>query len=416
MDKDTIHATINELIKIIDAEKFLDIVNDPGVDRYVKKLTAYRFFLIGIVAQLKGTESLRSLSEYQKHSGPFQSLVDFKSISTSQLSRKQSTLPSDIFETVFKYLMTAVQAQMKHTPQFGEVGKLRAIDSTTMSMSFSQYPWAQFRQTKAGVRLHLSVRVTQDLTVPDQAILTDAKQADRSQMEALVDFDSDAIQLFDRGYNDYKQFDALCANDARFVTKLKKNATVEVLDVKTPDLDSHIFADQTVMLGHAQNGTKMAHPLRLIITHDSEGNAVRLISNCFGLSAKEIGDLYRNRWKIETFFKWMKQHLKMKHFYGKSQNAVYTQIWIALITYCLQVLLKLKLNHKGPLLDFKRALQHLMFEPFDAFVRALFRPPERSSKGRQKQRWADDFQHIIAQYAVGAADHLDDVTYDPLFL
>lgn len=416
MDKDTIQSTINELIKIMDAEKFLDVVNDRGIDRYVKKLTAYRFLLMGIIAQLQGTESLHSLSEYQKNNARFQSLVDFQSISTSQLSRKQSHLPSEIFETVFKHLVTAVQVQMKHTPQFRDVGKLRAIDSTTMSMSFSQYPWAQFRQTKGGVRLHLSVVVTNDLTVPNQAILTDAKQADRSQMGALVEMDSDAIQLFDRGYNDYKQFDALCAHKARFVTKLKKNASVEVLETQATHRDSAILSDQTVMLGHVQNETKMVHPLRLIVTYDSEGNEVRLITNCFAPSAQEIGDLYRYRWKIETFFKWMKQHLKMTHFYGKSQNAVYTQIWIALITYCLQVHLKLRLNHNGTLLDFKRALQHLMFEPFDAFVQALFRPPERHSKGRQKQRWEAEFQHIMAQYAVGETDHLNDVTYDPLFL
>lgn len=160
----------------------------------------------------------------------------------------------------------------------------------------------------------------------------------------------------------------------------------------------------------------MAHPLRRIVTQDSEGKDVHLITNCFDHAAQEIGDLYRNRWKIETFFKWMKQHLKMKHFYGKSQNAVYTQIWMALITYCLQVLLKLKLNHTGTLLDFKRTLQHLIFESFDAFVRAIFRTPAHTSKGRQKQDWDRDFQHIIAQFDAGEVDHLDDLTYDPLFL
>lgn len=416
MDKDTTQSTINELIKIIDEEKFLNIIDDSGIDRYVKKLTAYRFFLVFIIAQLNATDSLNSLSGYQKNNESFQSLVGFKAISKSQLSRKQNALPSEIFEKVFNHLAGAVQVRMKNTPQFGDVGKLRAIDSTTMSMSFSQYPWAKFRQTKAGVRLHLSVVVTKDLTVLDKAVLTPAQHADRSQMDALVDVDSDAIQLFDRGYNDYTQFEALCEHDAQFVTKLKKNTTVEVLDAQAPDLNHPIFSDQTVVLGNAQNNTRMTHKRRRIQTKDSEGNDVHLITNCFGHSAKEIGDLYRYRWKIETFVKWMKQHLKIKHFYGKSQNAVYTQIWIALITYCLQVLLKLTLNHKGTLLDFKRTLQHLMFVPFDAFVRALFRTPDRRSNGRRKQHWERDFQHIVAQFDAGEVDHLDDLTYDPLFL
>lgn len=198
MDKDTIQSTINKLVDIIDEEQFLNIINDATIDRYVKKFTIYRFFLMCIIAQLQSEPSLGSLAGYQKNNPDFQSLVGFESISKSQLSRKQSDLPSAHFETVFNHLVTAVQMEMKNTPQFRDVGQLRAIDSTTMSMSFSQYPWATFRRTKAGVRLHLSVMVTKDLTIPDKAILTDAKQADRSQMGALVEMDSDAIQLFDR--------------------------------------------------------------------------------------------------------------------------------------------------------------------------------------------------------------------------
>ena len=243
MDKVTISSTINELFKIIDEKEFLNIINVRGIDRYVKKLTAYQFFLMCIIAQLKGEASLDSLSEYQKNTPAFQALVDFDSISKSQLSRKQSDLPSELFETVFNHLVIAVQMQMKHTSQFGHLGQLRTIDSTTMSMSFSQYPWANFRRTQAGVRLHLSLVVTKELTVQDQAVLTAGRQADRSQMSALVKVDSDAIQLFDRGYNDYTQFDRLCVHGARFVTKLKKNATVEVLDTQAPDRDNHIFSD-----------------------------------------------------------------------------------------------------------------------------------------------------------------------------
>jgi len=98
----------------------------------------------------------------------------------------------------------------------------------------------------------------------------------------------------------------------------------------------------------------MSQPLRLIETEDAEGNSVTIVTNCFGLSAKEIGDLYRYRWKIETFFKWMKQHLKLKTFYSKSQSAVYNQIWIALITYCLTVLIQHNTGHSSQLLDVKK--------------------------------------------------------------
>lgn len=190
---------------------------------------------------------------------------------------------------------------------------------------------------------------------------------------------------------------------------------MEVVSEQAPDMENNIFLDQEVYLGNTQNGTKMEHSLRLVKTKDTEGNVVIIITNCFELSAKEIGDLYRYRWKIETFFKWMKQHLKIKTFFGKSENAVYTQIWIALITYCLQVLLQLKLNHEGPLLDLRRTLQNLLFSPFHVFFRALFRKPTRKSKGRKKYNWEEEFQLIVSQFNEGEVAHLNDLMYDPIF-
>ena len=162
--------------------------------------------------------------------------------------------------------------------------------------------------------------------------------------------------------------------------------------------------------------TKMTHTLRLIKTKDSEGNVVILITNCFDMSAKEIGDLYRYRWKIETFFKWMKQHLKLKTFYGKSENAVYSQIWIALITYCLKVLLQLEFKHEGTLLELTRSLRNLLFKPLDEFIRSLFRKPTRKSKGRRKYDWETEFQWIVNQYERGEVDHLNSLVYDPIFI
>ena len=120
--------------------------------------------------------------------------------------------------------------------------------------------------------------------------------------------------------------------------------------------------------------------------------------------------------KIETFFKWMKQHLKIKSFFGKSENAVYSQIWIAMITYCLEVLLQLSVGHDGSLLELKRTLENHLFQGLDAFIRSLFRKPTRLSKGRRKCDWEKEFALIESQFDEGEVDHLDDLTYDPLHL
>ncbi|WP_094245248.1 IS4 family transposase [Aeribacillus pallidus] len=416
MDKNTTESTINELFKEIDPITFSKLINVIDVDKYIKKLTVYKFLQLCIIAQINELESLTKLAKHLKDKEELQTYLEFDAISTSQLSRKLGQLSPQLFEKVFKYLVLKIQGQMKNAPIIRNIGRLLVIDSTTMSMSLSQYPWATFRKTKAGVRLHLKVVVTKDITVPDQGIILPAKHADRTQMDELIEIDPNAIYLFDRGYVDYKQFDRLCREGVRFITRLKKNAEIEVLSERIPNPERLIYRDQMVILGNDRNHTKMTHPLRLIETVDSEGNPVIIITNCFDLSAEEIADLYRYRWKIETFFKWMKQHLKIKRFYGKSQNAVYNQIWIALITYCLQAMLQLKVNHDGPLLEIKRTLQNLLFKGFDCFVRSLFKKPIRTSNGRKKYHWEKDFETIVYQFEEGEVEHLDDLVYDPMFL
>lgn len=395
------------------------LLNVTDIDKYVKKLTAYKFFQLLILAQINELDSLAHLSAYTKDEEELHPHIEFDGISASQLSRKQSAWSPQLFEKIFHHLVLEIQAQMKQKqmPIVRDIGRLHVIDSSTMSMSLTQYPWATFRKTKAGIRLHLRVVVTKDLTVPDKAVLLPAKQADHTQMDELIEIDPDAFYLFDRGYVDYKKFDQYCYEGLRFITRLKKNAEIEVLAEQAPDPEHLIYQDAEVFLGNEQSGTKMEHPLRLIKTVDSEGNTVIIVSSCFDLSAKEIADLYRYRWKIETFFKWMKQHLKIKSFYGKSENAVYNQIWIALITYCLQVLLQLRFNHEGPLLELKRTLVKKLFKGLDNFIRSLFRKPTRKSEGRKAYDFEAEFRTIQRQFEEGEVEHLDDISaYDPIFL
>src|SRR5699024_10927740 len=417
MDKNTIKSTISELLKLIDEKTFLKLSPLINLDKYTKKLTTYKFFQLLVIAQLYETKSLTRISKQMKDQDEIQKQVGFDSISTAQLSRKLSQLPPKLFEKVFRHLAIKIQSQLTcHSPFVRDISRLHVIDSSTMSMSLSQYPWATFRKTKSGVRLHLNVVVTKEFIVPDKAILLPAVHSDRSQMSELINIDSDTLYLFDRGYNDYKQFDQLCDAGLQFITRLKKNAEIEVLSEQKPDTENLIFKDQDVFLGKVVSGTKITHPLRLIETEDSEGNRVTILTNCFHLSAKEIGDLYRYRWKIETLFKWMKQHLKIKTFYGKIQNAVFNQIWIALITYCLNVLIKHKVGYTGSLFEVKDTLKNLLFSSFKNFTKALFRPPTRVSKGRIKYNWEEEFKTIINQFTEGEVEHLDILDYDPLFL
>lgn len=149
--------------------------------------------------------------------------------------------------------------------------------------------------------------------MPEKATITNAVKNDRTQLDELVD-EPGMTYVFDRGYLDYAAFDRYCEQDIFFVTRLKNNASIEPIEFLETPQDSHVSEDVIVRIGSPQK--KMKHLLRMVQTEDSQGNLLFLVTNRFDLTCDEISDMYRSRWAIETFFKWMKQHLRIKHFHG----------------------------------------------------------------------------------------------------
>jgi len=286
-----------------------------------------------------------------------------------------------------------------------KLGRIYLIDSSTISLCLSQYQWADFRNTKGGIKLHQRLKFCEEGVIPDKAIITPAKPADKAQMDELVVMDKDALNVFDRGYVDYKKFDNYCSNGARFVTRLKGNAKIEVIKEFLLAPASLIKKHQAIYLG-TKGINQMRHPLRLIEVEDTQGKPVTIITNDFNLGTSEIGDIYRNRWQIE----WIKQHFLVKHFFGTSQQAVQNKLFVALITYCLLMLLKLRTGFKGPLLNIKRWLDACLYEPFTVFVQKLYRKP----KGRRRLNHEAIFQEIVRHVEAGEATYFYDLTDDLL--
>ena len=412
--KVTTNSTFDQLFKPIFSKKIYRLLQNLEVDKYVKKLTALKFITLIVYAQLEQLQSLREISSIF-HSKGFSSAIKLDSISFSQLSRKLRSTMLDTVQSLFKDLVNQVGIESGFNPIRKELGRLHLVDSSIISLCFTRYSWASYRKTKGGIKIHLRLRLFDKGVLPEAVKVTTAKKADRTQMDELVVEEEDALNIFDRAYVDYKKFDDYCEKGIRFTSRLKKNALVEVVKEYRVSPRSRIKRDAAVKLG--KDGlTKMHHPLRLIETEDDEGNPVIIITNDFKLSAEEIGDIYRYRWQIELFFKWIKQHLHIKHFYGFSQNAVEMQIYIALITYCLLKLIQLKSGYKGPLLEIKRVLQACLFEPFSCFVQGLFKKPERGSTKPRKIDHERIYKETLRQVIEGKADHLDDLTYDPLVL
>lgn len=412
--KGTIKSTFFQLFEPIFSQNFYQLLQKLEVDKYVKKLTALKFIILMVFAQLEQLTCLREISN-SLNNNKFSKMIKLDSISFSQISRKLRSMMLETVEFLFRDLVRQVGIQTGFKPIRQELGRLYLIDSSTISLCLTRYRWANFRKTKGGIKVHLRLRLFKQGVLPDAAIITPAKVADKTQMDGLVVEEKGVFNVFDRAYLDYKKFDDYCENGILFASRLKKNALVEVVKKLPVTPGSKIKRDCIVILGK-DGFTKMHHPLRYIETEDLEGNQIIIITNDFKMSAEEIGDIYRYRWQIELFFKWIKQHLHVKHFYGLTQQAVEMQLYIALITYCLLKIIQLKTGYKGPLLQIQRLLNTCLYEPFPCFVRRLYRKPERISKGRRKIDHERIYQETLRQVIAGEAEHLDDLTYDPVIL
>ncbi|MDA8228727.1 MAG: IS4 family transposase [Desulfitobacterium hafniense] len=395
-DKDTTTSTFFQLFRPILSEDLWAHIYEkvPGTDKYVRKLKTVQLFELLIHAEM---QTYRSLDEIRNslNDDQFSQLIHLDSISASTISRRLRELPLEITQILFNSITSQVGREIGFNSIRQELGCLYLIDSTTISLCLSQYSWADFRKTKGGVKAHLRLKFDGEST-PDKVIITPARPADKTQMDQLVVDEEGALNVFDRAYVDYRRFDTYCGNGIRFTSRLKENAIIEVIEEFQVKPGSHVKKDQKVRLGK-EGTTKMAHEVRLVIAEDLEGNPIKIVTNDFNLSAEEISDIYRYRWKIELFFKWIKQHLQIKHLFSKSKQGVENQIFIALITYCLLQLIKLKTAYTGNLLAIKRLVLTCLYETFTNFVGKLYPKGKRKSRGRRVINHAKIFEETVTQ-------------------
>lgn len=357
MDKNTRKNSFSKWLSPINFEILDNQVELLNQDSYTKKLTTEAYFKLMLFAQLHETESLHAMSDALLDDD-LQKALGLESISASQLSRKNNEIDSSIFANLFVDLVSQIQSfHVKKNVK----NPLKIIDSTTLPLNLTHYEWAKFRKTKAGVKIHLRlVYMDKNTVYPDQVIVTNAKEHDRNQLEVHVD-DKDALYVFDRGYVDYQRFDHMTDEGYFFISRIKKNAVVREIESFPVSKESNVLSDQMIYLGTPQSRTE--NVFRLIKVVDTKGNILRIITNRFDLSPEKVSDIYKSRWAIELFFKWLKQHVNIQHFYGTSENAVLNQIYIALIAYCLHVLIQLETKSKKTLLRISRWLKAALWKP-----------------------------------------------------
>ncbi len=368
MDKSTRKTSFKQWLSPINQSLFEELVKTYQLDYYTKKLHMSSFMSLLLYAQLHETESLRALSD-AVFSDDLQQAIGLDSISFSLLGRRLNQVPTSFFQTIFLDLVSKIHEKTNFQKRRKITMPLKIIDSSTLPLNLTNHKWAEFRKTKSGIKLHLRlVFMEKGLSYPDQAVLTNAIEHDRGQLEVLID-DKACMHVFDRGYLDYERFDRMTDEGYFFVSRLRKNAVVRVLETFPLQAESNVLSDEMVVIGTAQNRSE--NVFRRLKLFDTKGNELTLVTNRFDLDADEIAEIYKSRWAIKLFFKWMKQHLSIKKFYGYSEQAVHNQVYLAMIVYCLNVLAQLDTNSSRTYLQISRYLKASLWKPSYIWLRKI---------------------------------------------
>ena len=322
-----------QLIEFLNNDKFRRLVDKYDGNRYVKHLTCWNQLLALIFGQLCNRESLRDvIVALEAHrSKCFHLGLGRKTIAKTTLATANQNRDYRIFEE-FAFYMMAQAREKRATDIFKLGGKVYAFDSTTIPLCLSVFWWAKFRKKKGGVKAHVLYDL--EAQVPAFYHITTASVNDSKTMQEIP-YETDAYYIFDRGYNNFKELYRIQRIESFFVVRAKNNLQYRRIRWKRR-LPKNILTDAEIELTVYKSRKDYPENLRLVKYYDEEQDReFMFLTNAMDLTAQQIADLYKNRWQIELFFKWLKQHLKIKKFWGTTENAVRIQISAAITAYCL---------------------------------------------------------------------------------
>ena len=321
-----------QLIAFLNRSMFNRIVAKYGGDKYVKHFTCWNQLLTLMFGQLSNRESLRDLIlAVEAHRQKCYHLGLGKHVTRSNLAKANTNRDYRIFEEYAYYLMGEARRK-RATDIFKLDGNVYAFDSTTISLCLDVFWWAKFRKHKGGIKIHTLYDL--ETQIPAFFHITTASVHDSKAMKEIP-IESGAYYIFDRGYNNFKELYRIHRAESFFVVRAKTNLQYKCVRWKRR-MPKGILTDAEIVL--TVYGSQKGYPehMRLIRFYDEEqGREFMFLTNAMELTALQVAELYKNRWQIELFFKWLKQHLKIKKFWGTTENAVRIQIYAAICAYCL---------------------------------------------------------------------------------
>lgn len=352
-----------QIIGLVSSTSFQTIVNRHSGDYKTKDFNCWKQFLCMAFGQLTHRESLSdTLMCLKANAHKLYHLGIGELVANSTLTRANENRSYLIYEELAMLLIK--QAKQLYIDENDLEIQLKnnvfAIDATTIDLCLSTFYWATFRSSKGGIKLHTQLDLK--TSIPEFILFSPASVHEVNVLD-IISFEPNSFYIMDRGYVDYKRLYRIHLCDAFFVTRAKDNMDYRRLYSHAVDKAKGVLCDQTIILNGYYAAKDYPAKMRRIKFRDEEtGKILIFLTNNFHLSAIEIAQLYKHRWKIELFFKWIKQHLKIKSFWGHSENAVKVQVWIAVSVYVLVAIAKKHFMLKQSLYEILQVLNISIFE------------------------------------------------------
>lgn len=353
----------SQIIGLLSYKKFQTIVNRHAGDYKVRDFNCWKQFLCMAFGQLTHRESISdTMLCLRANSAKMYHIGIGEVVAVSTITRANENRSFKIYEDLAMMLIREAKKLYANERNL-EIpinSNVFAIDATTIDLCLSTYYWATFRTTKAGIKLHTQIDLR--TAIPEFILFSNASVHDVNALD-LIRFEANSFYVMDRGYVDYKRLYRIHTSKSYFVTRAKDNMNFRRVSSFPKNKDEGVIYDQSILLNGFYASQDYPVKMRRIKYLDMEsGKVLIFLTNNFELAATAIAKLYKHRWLIELFFKWIKQHLKVKSFWGQSENAVKTQIWVAICVYTLVAIAKKKFLLSQSLYEILQVLSISIFE------------------------------------------------------
>jgi len=355
-------TVFSQLISFLPDREFRRCVERYRGDLRLRDFTCWNQYLAMAFAQLTYRESLRDIEAcLGSLQGKLYHLGFRSKVARSTLADANESRDWRIFADFAQRLITTARRLYASEPMGVALDQsLYALDSTTIDLCLSLFPWAKFRKHKAAVKMHTLLDLRGN--IPTFIRITDGKVHDVNILDEIMP-EAGAFYVMDRGYIDFERLFVLTLSSAFFVVRTKSNVLLQRRYSHPVDRSTGVRSDQTVVLTSFESASAYPDTLRRVSYFDAEtGKRLKFLTNNITLPAHNIAQIYKQRWQVELFFKWIKQHLRIKAFYGTSENAVKTQIWISVSVYVLVAIVRKRLGLEASLYQILQILSLTLFE------------------------------------------------------